>query len=192
MFLGVRGDAIHEVGTVDDLLRGVAGHPLAFAVPDDDPARLAEGQQQDGHVLHDRPQPLVGLAQRQLRELAHAARLGIFELAREGRAQTGQIVLLHEVVGAAAHGGHEILLAQGAGDRDHRPREGALAEDLEDGAPVGAGQVEVGDDRVPAAFVQGQAEGGLVLHAPMRDVEAAAVQLAQQQLRVVGRVFDQK
>ena len=114
----------------------------------------------------------------------------VAHLALDGRHEAPQVILQDVVGGARPHGSYGHVLADGPRHDDRRQVGVELVDHRQSVQGAEARQHVVEQRHVPAALGERFAERRLGLHAAPLDLEPAAPQLAEQELRVVGRVFN--
>ena len=145
-----------------------------------------------GGVLDERAETALVLAQCLLRLPPRGALARFAQLALDGRDQPRRVALHDVVVRAGLHRLHRHFLADGAGEDDERDVQLFLAYHRQRLQGVEARQRVVGDDQVPRLLVEQAAHLLARLHAEHQRVVAGAVEVADQQLRVVFGVLDQQ
>ncbi len=204
----VADDLTHALGGVsgvaqlfDDLVE-----PAIEARLGGELAHRFRGELEVGADRGERVVDLVGDARRERADRGHAigdeelllqlALLGparrVAQLALDGGAEARQAVLEDVVARAAAHGGDGRLLPDGPRHDDEGRVEPGGAQDLEGGGGVEGRHREVGEHDVPGRARQRGAQAGGGLDALVDDVVAAAPELVEDELLVVGVVLDEE
>ena len=138
-----------------------------------------------GHLLQLR----LALIERSLRLHQLVALVGFLPRATDGIRQALQALLHHIVACAAGQGLHGQLFGQGAGDEDERRVRDALARQRKGGIAIESGQYVVGQDDVEGAIVD-RLDERIAGPQPLGlEVEACALQLCADQLRVKRAVL---
>ena len=142
------------------------------------------------HAVGQRLQAQAGLVQLALALAPRAADGRLLHLALDGGAEAGVVALDQVVVGAGLHGGDGDVLADVAGDDDEGHVGIELMHLVQRQQAGVVGQGVVGEDDRPGAFAQGARHALGVLHAAVVRRVAGAAQGQQQQVKIVGRIFD--
>ena len=139
-------------------------------------------------VLRQFMQPLLRFAQLLIGAQPRTPRFAGLHGVQQRRHQARQVVLEQVVAGAIAHGFDRGVFADLAGHQDERDVASTGHQQIERHQTGEARQVVVGHDRVPG-LVERQQKVGLVVDAPGRDIQPAALQMRQRELMVELGVF---
>jgi hypothetical protein len=142
-------------------------------------------------VIGEQPEPFLAVPQGRLRGAALAAAGGFAQLAFDGRYQTGQPVLEHEVVGTGAHQRGGGLLADLARDQDERDIDGRIGtQQPQRLVRPESGYVVVADDHVGCLVAERRGQAGGGLDTTRRDVDPGPPELPEDEQGVVVAVLD--
>ena len=138
----------------------------------------------DGSELDQRRETRFGVAQRR-------ARLGLAQFAFDRRDQPLEVAFGDVVFGPRAHSRDGHFLGDRSGDGDEGKIEATLLDDAQGCHAAELWHAVIADRQVPRLAIEGGGERFLGVDPLVADVVAGALQLVNEQLRVVLRVFNQ-
>ena len=165
-------------------LRGgvVAEHADQGGIHRQEPALRARAIDPDGRMLDQGLVARLGGAQRR-------APFRLAQLALDRGEEALELPFSHPIVRARLHGGHSHLFADRAGNTDERDVEATLAHQRQRREPAEMRHAVVADHEIPTLAIERGRHGGGARDSLMNGLVSAALQLADEQQRVVLGVF---